>query len=170
MKIVLERYYGDRTITKSVMKVYMDGESEPRMTCDAREPKFCNYAFSFAGASSYCLPAGTHKMKCGNSPYSPMGLRVPRCAGHRCVYIGYKWSREYFEGEILVGQPYCVDFLKSAEVLPATEENRDFSHLEKKEETYAQLTELVYEAYGRGEDFTLVIDNSKVKDLTLVSR
>lgn len=170
MKILLNRYYGDRLITKSEMKVYLDGETEPRMVCDAREPKFCNYAFSFAGASSYCLPAGTHKMKCGNSPYSPMGLRVPRCAGHRCVFIGHKWSREFYEGEILVGQPYTVDFLKGPEILPATEENRDLSHLEKKEETYAQLTELVYEAYAKGEEFWLIVDNSKVKDMTLVCK
>lgn len=61
MRIILKRYYGDRTITKSELEVWMDGETEPRMACDAREPKFFNYALSFPGASSYCLPAGTFK-------------------------------------------------------------------------------------------------------------
>ena len=160
MRIILKRYYGDRTITKSELEVWMDGETEPRMVCDAREPKFFNYALSFPGASSYCLPAGTFKLKAGNTPYSPMGLRIPRCPGHRCVFIGHKWSRQYFEGEILIGQRENITFGNE-------EQNRDHSFIHNEEETFKQLDKLVYEAYAKGEDFILEIDNSQVNDCTI---
>ena len=166
----MKRYYGDHRVTKSEAKVYFDGETEPRMTFDAREPRFFNYTISFPGASSYCLPEGTFKMKVGNSPYSPMGLRIPRCAGHRCVFLGHKCTRESFEGEILIGQPIVIDFLDERVEVPVTPENRIESILRHEEETFAELTELVYEAYAKGEDFLIEIDNSEVLDCTILPR
>ena len=40
MEIKLKRYYGDESVTKSVMEVWMDGEDEPRLVCEAREVGF----------------------------------------------------------------------------------------------------------------------------------
>ena len=37
MEIKLKRYYGDESVTKSVMEVWMEGEEEPRLVCEARE-------------------------------------------------------------------------------------------------------------------------------------
>ncbi len=54
MTIKLNRYYGDDRITKSVMEVWLDGDSEPRMVCEARESGFMEYEEAFAGASRYC--------------------------------------------------------------------------------------------------------------------
>ena len=105
MTIKLHRYYGDAEITKSVMEVFMDGEEAPRMVCEAREVAFKDYTETFPGASRYCLPVGRWRMKVGRSPYSPMGLRVPRCPGHRQVFIGHKWARQWMEGEVLIGEP-----------------------------------------------------------------
>ena len=51
MTIKLHRYYGDDRITKSVMEVWLDGDSEPRMVCEARESSFKDYEEAFAGAS-----------------------------------------------------------------------------------------------------------------------
>lgn len=163
MRILLKRYWAGANETKSVMSVYMGEEPEARMVCEAREALFFDYQVSFMGASHYCLPRGTYKMKVGNSPYGPMGLRIPRCPGHRCVFIGHSWSRQSFEGEILIGMPYSYN-LEEQTFIP-TGELRQFDSLIKDgEETFARLNKLVYEAYANGEDFWITIDNSEVED------
>ena len=156
MKIKLKRYYGDAEVTKSVMEVYMDGEAEPRMVCEAREVTYRDYTESFPGASRHCLPVGRWMMRVGRSPYGVMGLRVARCPGHRQVYIGHKWSRQCFEGEILVGEPvfhyYTDDEGQEVEYPPKR-------RIANGEEVFAKLDALVYEAWSRGEDFFIEIDN-----------
>ena len=89
MEIKLKRYYGDESVTKSVMEVWMEGEEEPRLVCEAREVGFRDYEDVFNGASSYCMPKGRWRMACGRGPYSPMGVRVVKCPGHRQVFFGY---------------------------------------------------------------------------------
>ena len=152
MVIKLHRYYGDGTITKSVMEVFLDGEVKPRLVCEAREAAYKDYKESFPGVSAYCLPVGRWRLVCGHSPYSPMGLRVARCPGHRQVYIGHKWGRQYTEGEVLIGMP----------MMPA-EHDEDWVHadcmIDNGEETYQKLERLVYEAYCRGEEFFIQIEN-----------
>ena len=70
MVIRLKRYYGDHAITKSVMEVWLDGEAEPRMVCEAREPAYVEYTETFPGASRCCLPVGRWRMKVGQSERS----------------------------------------------------------------------------------------------------
>ncbi len=159
MEIRLKRYYGDAEVTKSVMEVWMQGEESPRMVCEAREVGFRDYEVSFAGASQVCLPRGRWRMKVGGSPYGAMGLRVARCPGHRQVYVGHRWARQCFEGEVLVGEPvfhYYTD-----------EEGREVEYPKKRriengEAVFGRLTELVYEAWGRGEEFWMVVENGDV--------
>lgn len=159
MVIKLRRYYGDAEVTKAVMEVVLDGESEPRMVCEAREAAFRDYRESFAGASRFCLPVGRWKLKVGRSPYGPMGLRVARCPGHRQVFIGWKWTRQWLEGEVLIGEPvfrYYTD-----------EEGNEVEYPPKRrigngEEVFRRLDRLVYEAYGRGEEFWLEVENEWV--------
>jgi len=114
MEIRLKRYYGDAEVTKSVMEVWMQGEREPRMVCEAREAGFVDYAESFPGASRVCLPRGRWRMKVGRSPYGPMGLRVARCPGHRCVYVGHRWARQLMEGEVLIGESQTPSVLRTS--------------------------------------------------------
>lgn len=163
MLLKLERYYGDSQVTKSVMKVWMEGEEEPRMVCEAREPKFKDYTESFAGASQFCLPCGKWQMKAGNSPYGMMGLRVPKCAGHRQVFMGHKWSRQWMEGEILIGKPVMPREWNSEEWGndPTAREAWENKHrrIEDGEEVYRELTQLVYEAYRKDEEFWMEIEN-----------
>ena len=144
----MKRYYGDAEVTKSVMEVWMQGEREPRMVCEAREAGFVDYAESFPGASRVCLPRGRWRMKVGRSPYGPMGLRVARCPGHRCVYVGHRWARQLMEGEVLIGES----------LEGGLEEMRE-RRIENGEVVFGRLTELVYEAYGRGEEYWMEIDN-----------
>ena len=159
MVIKLHMYYGDGDITKSVMEVFLDGEEMPRMVCEAREAAYRDYTESFAGASQFCLPAGRWRMAVGHSPYSPMGLRVPRCPGHRQVFVGHRWSRQSFEGEILVGEPVMHFY--------TDEQGQEVEYPPKRritngEEVFNKLDALVYEAYGRLEEFWLEVDNEEI--------
>ena len=156
MVIKLHRYYGDAEVTKSVMEVWMDGEGAPRMVCEAREAAWRDYRESFPGASRFCLPAGRWRMAVGRSPYGAMGLRVPRCPGHRQVFIGHRWARQVFEGEILVGEPvfhYYTDELGNEVEYPKKR------RIENGEDTFRKLEALVYEAYGKQEGFWIEIEN-----------
>ena len=145
MVIRLKRYYGDHAITKSVMEVWLDGEAEPRLVCEAREPAYVEYTETFPGASRCCLPVGRWRMKVGQSPYGVMGLRVPRCPGHRQVYVGHRWGRQRFEGEVLIG-----------ETTDNGQQTTD-GRIVNGDVVYARLERLVYEAYGRGEEFWMEV-------------
>lgn len=128
--------------------------------CYISEITIAELYFGVAKAADKARKMNDIKLKAGNTPYSPMGLRVTRCPGRRCVFIGHKWSRQYYEGEILIGQREYVTFGDE-------EKNRDFSFIGNEEETFKQLDKLVYEAYAKGEDFILEIDNSQVNDCTI---
>ena len=148
MVIRLKRYYGDHAVTKSVMEVWMDGELEPRMVCEARECSYVEYTETFPGASRCCLPVGRWRMKVGQSPYGVMGLRVPKCPGHRQVFVGHRWSRQCFEGEVLIGE--------------STDNGRRTTdggecRIVNGDVVYARLERLVYEAYGKGEEFWMEV-------------
>ena len=158
MVIKLHRYYGDAEITKSVMEVFMDGEAEPRLVCEAREVAFRDYTETFPGASRYCLPVGRWRMKVGKSPYSPMGLRVPRCPGHRQVFIGHRWSRQCFEGEVLIGAPRPPKGEGCRDVWEMDDEEMKERRIENGEEVFQKLDVLVYEAFGREEEFFIEIE------------
>ena len=155
MEIKLRRYYGDETVTKSVMEVWMEGEEAPRLVCEAREVGFRDYEEVFPGASNYCMPKGRWRMACGGGPYSPMGVRVVRCPGHRQVYFGYG-LRECEPDRVLVGWPvfhYYTD-----------EEGREVEDVASRgmkdgEEVFEQLDGLVYEAYGKEEEMWVIIEN-----------
>lgn len=118
----------------------MDGELEPRMVCEARECSYVEYTETFPGASRCCLPVGRWRMKVGQSPYGVMGLRVPKCPGHRQVFVGHRWSRQCFEGEVLIGE---------------TADNGE--RIANGDVVYARLERLVYEAYGKGEEFWMEV-------------
>lgn len=166
MVIKLKRYYGDTEVTKSVMEVWMDGETQPRMVCEAREVGFVDYEESFAGASRVCLPRGRWRMKVGRSPYGVMGLRVVRCPGHRCVYVGHRWARQAFEGEVLVGEGFLPREWDAVEwgddpVARKRWEDRK-RRIEFGDVVFEKLNGLVYEAWGKGEEFWMEVENALV--------
>lgn len=70
MNIVLERYFGDSHITKSVMRVV--GETgEELLRCEAREPRFAQYVEAFPGCSRCCLASGRWRCKVTATELSP---------------------------------------------------------------------------------------------------
>ena len=88
----------------------------------------------------------------GQSPYGVMGLRVPKCPGHRQVFVGHRWSRQCFEGEVLIG-----------ETTDGGEQTTDYGQqttdgrIVNGDVVYARLERLVYEAYGKGEEFWMEV-------------
>ena len=137
----------------------MDGELEPRMVCEARECSYVEYTETFPGASRCCLPVGRWRMKVGQSPYGVMGLRVPKCPGHRQVFVGHRWSRQCFEGEVLIGE--STD--NGQQTTDGGEQTTDGGRRTRDgrivngDVVYARLERLVYEAYGKGEEFWMEV-------------
>ena len=159
MVIRLKRYYGDHAVTKSVMEVWMDGELEPRMVCEARECSYVEYTETFPGASRCCLPVGRWRMKVGQSPYGVMGLRVPKCPGHRQVFVGHRWSRQCFEGEVLIGESTDngQQTTDGGEQTTDNGQQTTDGRIVNGDVVYARLERLVYEAYGKGEEFWMEV-------------
>lgn len=160
MEIKLKRYYGDERVTKSRMEVWMEGEEKPRLVCEAREVGFRDYAVAFAGASRYCLPRGRWRLECGGGPYSPMGVRVVRCPGHRQTYFGHNALRQQLAGVVLVGEPvfhYYTDEQTGERV-----EYPKKRGIKDGEEVFGRLDALLYEAFGRGEEMWLLVENIAV--------
>ncbi len=156
MEIKLKRYYGDEKVTKSVMEVWMEGEEEPRLVCEAREVGFRDYEDVFNGASNYCMPEGRWRMACGRGPYSPMGVRVVKCPGHRQVFFGYAPGGRALPDRVMMGRPvyhYYTD-----------EDGHEVEYPPKRgmkdgEEVFGELDALLYEAFGRGEEMWCEVDN-----------
>lgn len=172
MEIRLKRYYGDAQVTKSRVEVWMQGESTPRICCEegieARETAYRDYEESFSGASGYCLPQGRWRMKVGGTPYGAMGLRVVKCAGHRCVSVGWDAVRQSLAGTVLVGR--ACGFLARTEGTAMQEDGRtekmampEDGRIEDGKSVFRQIEGLVYEAFARGEEFWMVVDNEFIR-------
>ena len=133
MEIKLKRYYGDESVTKSVMEVWMEGE-----------------------ASNYCMPKGRWRMACGRGPYSPMGVRVVKCPGHRQVFFGYAPGGRALPDRVMMGRPVFHYFTdeEGCEV-----EDVASRGMKDGEEVFRELDELLYEAFGKGEEMWCEIRN-----------
>lgn len=170
MKIKLNRYYGDEKVTKSTAEVYMDGQTEPVLTFETREVGYADYTAAFPGCSSLCLPSGTYPLAVGSTPYGPMGLRVPKCPGHRCYYIGHRWDRQAIAGELLVGEPYTPSLDLNEGIYLTEEEDRAERVIVNGAKIYDKLDSLVYQAYANNEDFTIEISNYNLKRYRLFGK
>lgn len=145
MKIVLERYYGDWRITKSVMTVVGE-EGEMLLRCEAREPRFAQYVEAFPGCSKCCLACGEFECKVMATEMSPMTVTVVKSPGHRCCRIGWDDVAQVKANTVLVGESDGYEL----------DEYRDIVH---SRETFERLTKLVYRAYATGEQIRLVVKN-----------
>ena len=90
-----------------------------------------------------------------------MGVRVVRCPGHRQVFFGYAPNGRALPDRVMVGRPvfrYYTD-----------EEGREVEYPPKRgmkdgEEVFWKLDELLYEAFGKGEEMWCEVDNEGVED------
>jgi hypothetical protein len=145
MKIVLERYYGDWRITKSVMTVTGE-DAEILLRCEAREPRFAQYIEAFPGCSRCCLACGEFACKVVATEMSPMTLTVVKSPGHRCCRIGWDYVAQVKANTVLVGESDGYEL----------DEYRD---IVRSKETFDRLTALVYQAYATGEKISLEVKN-----------
>ena len=147
MNIVLERYFGDSHITKSVMRVV--GEAgEELLRCEAREPRFAQYVEAFPGCSRCCLASGRWRCKVTATELSPMTLTVVKSPGHRCCRIGWDYTAQAKANMVLVGESDGY-------------EDPEFRDIVQSKETFDKLTQLVYRAFGTGEEIWISIHNSQ---------
>lgn len=151
MKIVLDRYFGNDRGTKSVLYV-TDNDGEVLMQCEAREPRFADYAEAFKGCSSYCLAVGEYPCKPFSTVQSPMTLTVVKSPGHRCTRFGWDECKQMRMNTILVGE--------------ADEDDAPYRKLYNQREVFDRLTRLVYRAYIAEESITLEVTNESTLCLT----
>lgn len=152
MKLILERYFGNKSITKSALTV-MSEEGKELMKCEAREPRYKNYTDAFTGCSVYCLAEGTFPCKPVSARQSPMTLTIIKSPGHRCCRFGWDELEQMRTNFIYVGE--------ADEGIPP--EIRQIHH---QRETFDRLTKWVYRAYGLAEPITLTIKNDAADDRT----
>ncbi len=157
MRIILERYYGDWRITKSVMTVYAESQenpdgfdgserSAPLLRCEAREPRFAQYVEAFPGCSKCCLACGVWFCKVMATEFSPMTLTVVKSPGHRSCRIVWDDLAQVRANSVLVG-------MSDGYELP------EYRDLVRQRETFDRLTQLVYRAYVSGEPIVLEVKN-----------
>ena len=85
MKLILTHTEGDRVMTKGSLTI-----PGTDFECETSEPMFADYAESYHGCSSCCLPRGTHRCKVKATEYGPISLVVAKCAGHVNTKFGYE--------------------------------------------------------------------------------
>ena len=168
----LSRYYGDNVCTKSkfyVIRYVMDGTGAwKQRDCfffDACEPRYADYEKTFKGASRYCLPRGCWKLRMEATPYGPMGLKLPKCPGHRQVYIGWSDTRQWKEGEIMIGYSSIwqdCDSSEEREELMMKWQKESTIHSGK--QAYDVLEKIVYEAFRDEAEIFLQVDNDGITD------
>ena len=163
MKIILERYYGDWRVTKSVMRVVEnvetqrdgslaggaleDGSSQRLLLeCEAREPKFAQYVKAFPGCSKCCLACGTFACKVVSTELSPMTVSVVKSPGHHGCRIGWDYLAQVRANMVLVGESDGY-------------ENPEFRDIIRSKETFERLEKLVYAAYAEGERIEMEVRN-----------
>ena len=154
MRIVLERYYGDNSITRSVMKVFgkgtgSDDSERLLLACESREPRFADYTEAFPGSAKCCLAVGVFPCKVVATDFCPMTLTVIKSPGHRCCRIGWDDVAQVRTNMVLVGE-------SDGSELP------EWRELVNQRETFEKLTALVYRAYGTGEEIFIEIDNERI--------
>lgn len=153
MKILMNRYFGTNSITKSMLTV-MAKSGRVLMQCEAREPRFSDYAATFPGCSFYCLAEGAYPCKPLPTRQSPMTLTVIKSPGHRCCRFGWEEFEQKAVNRILVGEA-------NEEVPP------DVRQIHQQRDTFMRLTGLVYKAYAIEEPVMLEITNEILRQSTL---
>lgn len=145
MNIIINRRYGDDTVTKSLVRVESE-EGKVLMECEAREPRFADYSEAFPGCSKYCLAVGTFECKVKATEQSAMQVIVPRSPGHRSTRIGWDPWKQQSMNMILLG-------MGDAEMLP------EYHKIRLQQETFRRFERLVYRAFTAEERIRLTVVN-----------
>lgn len=134
MKINIIRYHCKDLCVKGMF--YVDGQPMG----ETREALPIGYRYK----KRPILPAGLHRCLPCSTDCAAMTLKVCQKAGHNRLTFGWDALKQQQLGRILVGQ--------ACPTVPP-----DDRKLERQEETFAQLTQRIYQAYANQEDFELEV-------------
>lgn len=145
MRLLLNRYFGDNTVTKSILHVWVGGKKV--MECEARELAYRHYTEKFPGSTLFCIPCGVFKMRGRSTKYGPMTLRTQHMPFHSDVAIGWEMLNDPGKNVIVVGR---------------SDGNPDpmMRGLVASRETFDRLTPYVYQTFGQ--DVTLTVTDEGV--------
>jgi len=149
MKMILDRYYGDRRVTKSHFLVVRD-TGEVAFEGEARESAYRDYDEKFAGCMRYCIARGKDmRVDIGGTIYAPMTFKLVKIPGRLTSCI--------------ICDPFCEEVYKDINIGYADSsvppERRKLRDVEKAKE---RLTRLAYEAYALDERVTCDVSNEGI--------
>ncbi|MBR0047469.1 MAG: hypothetical protein IJP75_11435 [Bacteroidaceae bacterium] len=149
MRLLLTRYYGDKTVTKSILNVWVNGKHV--MECEARELAYRHYTEKFPGSTLFCIPCGVFKMRGRSTKYGPMTLRTQHMPVHSDVAIGWEMPNDPGKNVIVVGR---------------SDGNPDpmMRGLVASRETFDQLTHYVYQTFGINVTLTVTDEGVLTED------
>ncbi len=134
MKITIIRYHHKNLCVKGVFHV--DGQPMG----ETREALPIGHRYK----KTPLLPPGLYRCLPCSTDYAAMTLKVCQKAGHNLLAFGWEAVKQQQLGKILVGQ--------ACPTVPP-----DDRKLERQEETFAQLTDRIYQAYANQENFELEV-------------
>ncbi len=149
MELLLKRYFGGKTVTKSNLAVLVDGELV--LECEARELAYKSYTEKFAGSTRFCIPCGIYKMKGRCTKYGLMTLRTQRMPFHSDVAIGWEMQNDSGKNVIVIGR---------------SDGNPDpmMRGLTASRETFELLTRYVYQTFGQNVTLTVTDEDIQTED------
>ena len=145
MKLLLKRYFGGNEVTKSYLKVWVDGKLV--LELEARELAYKSYSKKFAGSTCFCIPSGTFCMKARSTKFGLMTLRTQRIPCHSDVVVGWNDSDQPERNAIIVG-------MSDGEPDPM------MRGIVKSRQAFEMLTPYVYQTFGQ--DVTLTVTNDGI--------
>lgn len=131
MEILIRRYYGNETETKSTMRVSRNGQCE--LACEAREPQFASYREAFPGCSRCCVAEGTYRGTLKPTEFSPLTLTF-QSPGHKGTRVCWTDMAQHQMNRILIGE-------SDGDEIP---EERQITN---QRQTYEKLQQLLYQAF-----------------------
>lgn len=150
MKILIDRYYGNKYVTKSYIRFVSD-DGEIFFDGEAREAGYADYGEKFPGCMSYCIARGNDfRIDIACTIYSPMTFKLVKIPGRlSCCFIFDEMNEEPYK-HINIGY---ADRNKEPE-------KRKLHDVSLAKET---VTRIAYEAFVRGDKITCDVSNKMIQ-------
>ena len=149
MELLLKRYFGGKTVTKSFLEVWVGGMLV--LEFEARELAYRHYTEKFAGSTRFCIPCGTFNMKPRCTKYGLMTLRTQRMPFHSDVEVGWEALGDAEPNAIIIGM---------------SDGNPDpmFRGIVKSQQAFELLTRYVYQTFGQNVTLTVTDEGILTED------
>ncbi len=146
---LLNRYYGDANVTRSVLTLIGD-DGNALFECEAREMRYEDYANEEkqVGCSYFCLPRGKFPCKPSSAPNNPICLRVQGVKGHRGTRLYFDEARDIRPNAVLLGYGNKAQQKSCRQLVRIAEARERFLEV-----MYRHITE----------EFVLVVENEELR-------